>query len=101
VTTSGPTGLTWDEFAAAIAAIVQVPVADVQPDARLIEGLNVDSLALSELIVALIVDFEMEGLSENLEERKWGSVTAGELYEEYRDRHHRPRSSNRFRFDDS
>jgi acyl carrier protein len=73
----------WDDFAATVAGIARVPVEGVRRDTRLVGDLGLDSLALTEVIVALIVDFDMEALSTELEERDWGAVTIGSLYDEY------------------
>ena len=73
----------WDAFVADVAVIADVPLADIGADTRLIEDLGCDSLSLVELVVALIEDYGMEGLSQNLGERTWQGVTVGALYDEY------------------
>jgi acyl carrier protein len=72
---------TWDELANAVAEIARVERADIGPDTRLVDDLHLDSLALAQLAVTLIVDFDMGWLSDELERRQWSGITAGELYE--------------------
>jgi acyl carrier protein len=74
----------WEDFVAAVAAAAQVREDAISPATRLGTDLGVDSLALTEVVVMLIVDFDMDGLSDQLDQRQWGSVTVGELYDEYR-----------------
>jgi acyl carrier protein len=74
----------WDRFAAAVAEAARVDPAAIEPHTRLLEDLGLDSLSLTEVVVALMVDFEMQALSEELEQRDWNGVTVGELYDEYR-----------------
>ena len=83
MTSGQATKLGWDDFAVAVAAIVHIPVEAAQRDTRLVGDVGLDSLGLTELIVALIIDFEMESLSNGLEERDWNEVTIGSLYDEY------------------
>lgn len=52
------------------------------PDARLVEDLGLDSLALIELAVMALVDYELEALSEGLQQSSWEGVTVGDLYRE-------------------
>jgi acyl carrier protein len=61
-----------------------VPAEDLAPSMRLDQDLALDSLALTEVVVLLIVDFDMETLAEELEQRDWRGVTLGDLYGEYR-----------------
>jgi acyl carrier protein len=75
---------TWEEFAVAVASSAHVPVDTVERDTRLDHDLDLDSLALAELIVMLIVEFDMETLADDLEGRNWSAMTVGGLYEEYR-----------------
>ena len=74
----------WEAFSAAVAASVHVPAEQISPRTRLDRDLGLDSLALTELVVLLIVEFDMQGLAAELEQRDWTTVTVGALYEEYR-----------------
>lgn len=76
--------VSWDSFADAIAAAAQVQPSAVARSTRLSADLGLDSLALAELVVSLIVDFQMEVVAEDFDERNWGEITAGQLYDEYR-----------------
>ncbi|HEX8075822.1 MAG TPA: hypothetical protein VF545_12685 [Thermoleophilaceae bacterium] len=73
----------WERFAAEIAQIAEVPSTEVGPEARIVEDLGYDSLALAELALVLIDDYDMEALAESLGEKTWDGVTAGQLYDEY------------------
>ena len=75
--------VSWETFAAAVAALAQVPADEITPEAGLDQDLGLDSLALTELVVLLIVDFDMQSLADELEHRDWSKVTMGELYDEY------------------
>jgi acyl carrier protein len=74
----------WETFAAAIASSAQVSVDRIGSGTRLTEDLGLDSLALTELVVLLIVEFDMTDLADDLEARNWAGVTVGALYSEYR-----------------
>jgi acyl carrier protein len=71
------------EFAAEIAQITGIPPADVTEASRLIDDLGLDSLALTELLVVLIDEYDMHSLSRGLEDREWQNVTVRDLYHEY------------------
>lgn len=75
--------LEWSSFATAIAQTAGVPAERIEPGTRLLEDLGLDSLALSEVIVLLLVDFEMFSLEQELSKREWRHVTVGELFQEY------------------
>jgi hypothetical protein len=75
---------TWEQFRAAVAEISSVPEDGLGCDSRLIADLQLDSLALAEVLVLLTVDFEMDGLADQLAERDWNTITLGALYEEYK-----------------
>jgi acyl carrier protein len=76
--------LTLEAFAAALCEIAHVSPDAAHADTRLLEDLALDSLALANLVAALVVDFEMRSLDDGLPARSWTDVTFGDLYEEYR-----------------
>jgi acyl carrier protein len=76
--------LEWDEFAARVAEATGVDAARVRPETRLVEDLELDSLAITEVVVVLLVDFQLDGLSERLQRSGWQDITAGDVYEELR-----------------
>lgn len=76
--------LTKDAWIASVAEIGDLDLSAVTSDARLVEDLGFDSVAVAELVVYLVVDCDMEPIAENLESRTWTSVTVGDLYAEYR-----------------
>lgn len=75
--------LSWSEFAASIGEILNLPEASVSPDARLVEDLGADSVALAELVAFLLLDCGMEELAQDLDRRDWRGITAGDVYREY------------------
>lgn len=74
---------TWEEFTEAIAGVARVPSSGITERTRLVEDLGLDSLTLTEVVVLLIVDFELERLGDELGERDWDGVTVGALFDEY------------------
>jgi acyl carrier protein len=74
---------TWQEFSDGVAGAARVPQARITPGTRLIEDLDLDSLALTEVIVVLISDFGFEQLDDELGDRVWEGVTVGDLFDEY------------------
>jgi acyl carrier protein len=75
--------LDWEAFARAVADVARVPAAQVGPETRLLEDLNLDSLALAELIVLLTVDLGMSKLEAELGTREWERVSLRQLFDEY------------------
>lgn len=75
--------LSWESFAELVAQAGGVPVDKVTQEARLLEDLNLDSFALTEVLVSLLLDLEMRSLERDLNRREWRQVTVGELYTEY------------------
>jgi hypothetical protein len=51
--------------------------------------LPIDSLALAELVLVLILDLEMSALAEDLPARDWRGVTLRDVYTEYAGEHER------------
>lgn len=74
----------WDQFAEVIAAIADCEPSALTPEMRLIADLGLDSLALAEVITALVLDLDMESLASDLDDRQWELVTLGDLHEEQR-----------------
>lgn len=76
--------VSFEEFASAIAGVARVPASSFGQRTPLLDGLGLDSLSLTELIVMLMLEFDMDSLSNRLEARDWSLVTVGQLYDEYR-----------------
>jgi len=51
----------------------------VRPDSRLLEDLDLDSLALVELIVWAAEEFDLKVLADDLETRRWEGTTVSEV----------------------
>lgn len=74
----------WEDFAAFVAQLAHVPAEAIGKDTWLVEDLGLDSLRLSEVVVMLIMDLEMNQLADDFQLRSWKKVRVGDLYEEYR-----------------
>jgi acyl carrier protein len=72
----------WDRFVGIVASVGDVEPSEVREEARLIEDLGFDSLALAELAIALIDQYGMDLLSEGLAVRSWEGTTVGRLFAE-------------------
>jgi acyl carrier protein len=73
----------WDDFAAAVAEIAQQPPDRVTRDARVVEDLALDSVALAELVVLLIDDYEVAGVARALDETAWSRLTLGRIFDDH------------------
>jgi acyl carrier protein len=62
---------TLQAFTADLAELLDVRPESIDPDARLVEDLGLDSVALTEIVVMLISDYGAESLSERLEYERW------------------------------
>lgn len=78
-----PPELLWEAFRAEIATIAAADPATVAAEARLIEDLGLDSVALAELVGFLVGELGMTALDDELADRRWNDLTAGALYDEY------------------
>jgi acyl carrier protein len=76
-------GESWLEFRAAIADACRLPAEDIGREMMLIGDLGLDSLALSELALVLIVDLHMVSIADGLEECRWESLSVGSLYDQW------------------
>lgn len=75
--------VTWEDFSLSVRDVAHMRGASPRRDQRLVEDLGLDSLALAELAVFLIVDLEVDTFASTLHQREWRGVTLGELYDEY------------------
>ena len=75
--------VSWEDFAAQVAELVEWPPDKVLRTTRVIEDLCLDSLSLAELVVILVERYDMSGLWQTLEDRVWENLTVGALYDEY------------------
>lgn len=75
--------MNWPDLTREVARFADVPADSIERDTRLIEDLGLDSLALTELLVTLIEAHDLDSLAEELVQRSWENVSAGELYELY------------------
>lgn len=70
---------TLQAFTVDLAELIDVPAETIDPDARLIEDLGLDSVALAEMIVMLITDYGAEELAARLEFERWENRTLREV----------------------
>ena len=75
-----PGGPSWGEFAAKLASVAEIDAAGIQQEARLIEDLDLDSLAVIELVVALMNDYGL-AMPDGIDAERWDGLTAGQLFE--------------------
>jgi acyl carrier protein len=75
--------LDWNELVGEVADFAQVPDQAIDRQTLLIEDLGLDSLALTELLITLIEEYEIDALSAELFARTWERVSIGELFEIY------------------
>lgn len=78
----GDSELSWRRFADELGAIAQVPSEGITSDLRLAEDLELDSLAIAEVLVFLLDEYNPARLSRDLEDRVWERITVGELFVE-------------------
>jgi acyl carrier protein len=72
----------WQSFAASVAQVAGLPAERVEPGTKVIEDLGLDSLALTELVVLLIDEYDMASLYKSLETRSWADTTVAQLFDE-------------------
>lgn len=72
----------WAKLTREVAALAEVDERALHP-ATTVRELDLDSLALTELVVVLITELGMEHLSDDLESRDWSEVTLGSIYDEW------------------
>lgn len=80
----GGTGAEWEPFARLVAEAAGLQEEQVLRSTRLIEDADLDSLALFEVVVSLLVDYGLEELPAELQQTDWSGVTVGQLYEQIR-----------------
>lgn len=76
------TPLTWDVLVGQLAELAGVPPDAVTPDARLVEHIGLDSLAIAELVLILVQDHGIDARVADAEGRDWSRISAGQLLEE-------------------
>jgi acyl carrier protein len=72
----------WDVFAGQVSDLAGVPIEVARSDARVIEDLDLDSLALAELAVLLADTYGLTDLGRDIDDRSWEETTLESLFEE-------------------
>jgi acyl carrier protein len=75
-----PGKVSWDAFTAEIVDISLTPADRIVPDARLVQDLDLDSLALIELFVVMVDKYEL-AIPDDLDAERWKQLTAGQLFD--------------------
>jgi acyl carrier protein len=73
----------WPRFVGAVAELAELETAAIRPEARLVEDLGLDSVAIAELVTLLIDEYGAEALATALEEQGWSGMTVEELYNRF------------------
>jgi hypothetical protein len=71
----------WIAYLSVVASAAELDRSDVSPDARLVEDLGLDSLALTELVVSL-GEIHGAALLGRLEEQRWPGLTVKGCWDE-------------------
>jgi hypothetical protein len=71
----------WDLFVGHLAEVAGVAPAAIGRGTRLVDDLNLDSLGLTEAVVILLADLELEELPGSLAAADWSALTVGEVYD--------------------
>ena len=74
-------GVEWENFTGVVEEVSGIPSSEIRRESRLVEDLNLDSLELAQVLVALLVDYQLEGLPDRLQQTDWKRVTVGELFD--------------------
>jgi acyl carrier protein len=81
-TADGNSTSEWLNFAERMAKLTDIPAEAITPDAKLMQGLGLDSLGLAELAVALQEAYESRDRPIDLEGRNWETITVGQLFKD-------------------
>jgi acyl carrier protein len=73
----------WPSFVQHLAEVSQTPADEIKPDAEVMRGLGLDSLALAQLIVALREAYESPSRQIQLDSRNWQTITVAQLFEDF------------------
>jgi acyl carrier protein len=71
----------WLSFAERLAELTRIPADQISPDAQVMGGLGLDSLALAELALVLREAYESPGHQIQLDGRNWQTITVAQLFE--------------------
>jgi acyl carrier protein len=82
VPSSADTAL-WESYVRVLSEISGVPVGSIERDSSIRNDLGLDSLGIVELAVALIEQFEAEGMEKALARVDWKELTAGTAFDRY------------------
>jgi acyl carrier protein len=81
--TANDRNMSWDDLIAEISRVADLPPKRIDRESRLVADLGLDSLALTELAVVLIDQYQVESLSAKLEQVPWDALTVEALFTTY------------------
>lgn len=79
--TQRPAGA-WSSFVQTLAEHANVPAERIARETPLVEQLQLDSLALTELVVSLLDAYPSSRFAHHLDGRNWATTTADELFQD-------------------
>lgn len=71
----------WTAFVGVLAELAEVSSEEIGRDTRLVQDLDLDSMALVELIVSVLVDLGVDSMPEELWDTEWTTISAGTLFD--------------------
>lgn len=77
--------MSWESFVAQLAVIAHREPSIIAPETRLVADLGLDSLAITELAVALMDEFGVEAVTDRMDEIEWEALTVGRVFDDYVD----------------
>jgi acyl carrier protein len=78
---AGGDGDDWEPFVVHLADVAGVAADAIVRETRLVEDLNLDSLGLTEAVVILLADLDLEELPDSLAAADWSALTVGDVYD--------------------
>jgi acyl carrier protein len=74
----------WNLIVGHLAEVAEVAPDTITRETRLVDDLNLDSLGLTEAVVILLADLELEELPDSLASADWSTLTVGEVHDRCR-----------------
>jgi acyl carrier protein len=73
----------WESYLRVLSQISGTPTASIERSSSIRDDVGLDSLGIVELAVALIEQFEAEGMEKALASVNWGELTVGGAFDRY------------------
>jgi acyl carrier protein len=78
-----PSVPSWEVFVTSLGETLEVPPESILPESRVIEDLDADSVALLELVVAMMNEYSL-AMPNGINPSQWEGLTAGQLFDSVR-----------------